>query len=43
MGLGTLAGEAIRVSLPWNAAETDIASFIDAYRRMQAGMARLPA
>jgi cysteine desulfurase len=43
MGLGTLAGEAIRVSLPWNAVETDIASFIDAYRRMQAGMARLPA
>ncbi len=43
MGLGTLAGEAIRVSLPWDAVETDIASFIDAYRRMQAGMARLPA
>lgn len=37
MGLGPLAGEAIRVSLPWNAAETGIALFIDAYRRMQAG------
>lgn len=34
MGLDTLAGEAIRVSLPWNATEPDIAAFATAYRAM---------
>jgi cysteine desulfurase len=34
MGRGALAGEAIRVSLPWNATEADIAAFATAYRRM---------
>ncbi len=36
MGLGDLAGCAIRVSLPWNVAEADVAAFEAAY----AGMAR---
>ena len=36
MGLGALAGEAIRVSLPWNATEADIDAFITAYQRMAA-------
>ena len=31
MGLGRLAGEAIRVSLPWNATEADARAFADAY------------
>jgi len=31
MGLGRLAGEAIRVSLPWNATESDACAFADAY------------
>ena len=34
MGLGALAGEAIRVSLPWNATIADVAAFVPAYRRM---------
>jgi cysteine desulfurase len=34
MGLGPLAGQAIRVSLPWNAAEVDVPAFCTAYRRM---------
>ena len=34
MGLGPLAGQAIRVSLPWNATEADVAAFAVAYRRM---------
>jgi cysteine desulfurase len=34
MGLGPLAGEAIRVSLPWNATEQDVACFTTAYTRM---------
>jgi cysteine desulfurase len=34
MGLGPLAGEAIRVSLPWNATAADIATFTAAYARM---------
>ena len=34
MGLGELAGQAIRVSLPWNATEADIAAFATAYGRM---------
>ena len=40
MGLGALAGEAIRVSLPWNATREDVAAFADAYPRM-AGRMRL--
>src|SRR6185312_5786677 len=36
MGLGALAGQAIRVSLPWNAAKEDVAAFIPAYQRMAA-------
>ncbi len=34
MGLGSLAGEAIRVSLPWNATAADVAAFADAYAAM---------
>jgi cysteine desulfurase len=34
MGLGALAGQAIRVSLPWNARESDVAAFAAAYLRM---------
>ena len=34
MGLGPLAGQAIRVSLPWNATEADVAAFVAAYQRM---------
>lgn len=36
MGLGALAGQAIRVSLPWNATEADVVAFADAYPRMAA-------
>ena len=36
MGLGLLAGQAIRVSLPWNAAQDDVGAFADAYRCMAA-------
>jgi len=36
MGLGALAGQAIRVSLPWNATAADAAAFADAYPRMAA-------
>jgi cysteine desulfurase len=34
MGLGPLAGQAIRVSLPWNATEADVARFAGAYHHM---------
>jgi cysteine desulfurase len=34
MGLGPLAGEAIRVSVPWNATEADVAAFAGAYHHM---------
>jgi cysteine desulfurase len=34
MGLGPLAGQAIRVSLPWNATVADVEAFAIAYRRM---------
>jgi cysteine desulfurase len=34
MGLGPLAGQAIRVSLPWNATRADIDACIAAYGRM---------
>ncbi len=43
MGLGGLAGEAIRVSLPWNATEADIAAFADAYQAMAARLRRVAA
>jgi cysteine desulfurase len=36
MGLGALAGQAIRVSLPWNATLADVAAFAAAYPRMAA-------
>jgi cysteine desulfurase len=38
MGLGPLAGEAIRVSLPWNVTEAAIDAFEVAYARMAAQM-----
>ena len=38
MGLGTLAGEAIRVSLPWSAPAADIDAFAIAYGQMTARM-----
>lgn len=34
MGFGERAGEAIRVSLPWNVASADVDAFIIAYRHM---------
>ena len=34
MALGALAGEAIRVSLPWNVTDADIDAFSTAYRRV---------
>ena len=42
MGLGALAGEAIRVSLPWNATRPDVDAFVAAYARhgRPAGKAR---
>jgi cysteine desulfurase len=43
MGLGGLAGEAIRVSLPWSATELDISIFLDAYRAMAARVRRVAA
>ncbi len=36
MGLGALAGQAIRVSLPWNVTEADIHAFAPAYAAMAA-------
>jgi cysteine desulfurase len=36
MGLGALAGQAIRVSLPWNATAADVDAFAAAYPRMAA-------
>jgi cysteine desulfurase len=43
MGLGPLAGEAIRVSLPWSACAEDVAAFAAAYRRVTARLSRAPA
>ena len=40
MGLGALAGQAIRVSLPWNVTAADIDVFAAAYARMAARAAR---
>jgi cysteine desulfurase len=36
MGLGALAGEAIRISLPWNVTAADVAAFAVAYRAVAA-------
>ena len=38
MGLGALAGEAIRISLPWNVTDEAIDAFEAAYARMAARM-----
>jgi cysteine desulfurase len=43
MGLGTLAGEAIRVSLPWNATPDHVTTFAAAYRVMAQQMRRKAA
>ncbi len=43
MGLGELAGQAIRVSLPWSATEADVAAFAAAYQKMTARLARRAA
>ena len=43
MGLGALAGEAIRVSLPWNATAADAQAFIAAYQAMADRLARRAA
>ncbi len=43
MGLGDLAGQAIRVSLPWNATEADITAFARAYQDMAARLCRRAA
>ncbi len=43
MGLGALAGEAIRVSLPWNASPEDVRTFAVAYAAMAARLARRAA
>lgn len=40
MGLGPLAGSAIRVSLPWNTPDDAPARFLDAYAAMAARLAR---
>ena len=43
MGAGALAGEAIRVSLPWNAEPAHVAAFADAYLAMAQRMRRKAA
>jgi cysteine desulfurase len=43
MGLGALAGEAIRVSLPWNATGHDVAAFVAAYTDMARRLSRRAA
>lgn len=40
MGLGALAGEAIRISLPWNVTEDDVERTIAAYQAMAARLRR---
>lgn len=40
MGLGTLAGQAIRVSFPWNAQASDVDAFAAAYASMAATLTR---
>lgn len=43
MGCGELAAQAIRVSLPWNAAEADVADFARAYAGMAARLRKMAA
>ena len=43
MGLGALAGEAIRMSLPWNATMDDVEAFARAYAAMAARLRRRAA
>ena len=43
MGLGAVAGEAIRVSLPWNAGAAHVAAFAEAYLAMAGRMRRRAA
>lgn len=43
MGLGDLAGQAIRVSLPWNATAADVDAFAAAYADMARRLARRAA
>ena len=43
MGLGPLAGEAIRVSLPWNVTAAAVDAFVTAYQDMAARLARRAA
>jgi cysteine desulfurase len=43
MGLGALAGEAIRVSLPWNTTQADIDAFATAYAAMASRATRRAA
>jgi len=43
MGCGALAGQAIRVSLPWNAITTDVAAFRMAYAGMAARLGKQAA
>jgi len=43
MGCGALAGQAIRVSLPWNVTMTDVAAFTRAYARMAARLCKRAA
>ncbi len=43
MGLEALAGEAIRVSLPWSATQADVAAFAAAYQTMARRLARRAA
>ena len=43
MGLGDLAGQAIRVSLPWNAGTADVDAFAAAYAAMARHLARRAA
>ena len=40
MGLGALAGQAIRVSLPWNATQADVDTFAEAYMAMAGRLRR---
>ena len=43
MGLGVLAGEAIRVSLPWNVTPADVGAFAAAYLAMSSRLRRKAA
>ncbi|APH55259.1 Selenocysteine lyase [Granulibacter bethesdensis] len=43
MGFGQQAGEAIRVSLPWNVTEVEVQAFMDAYATMAARLRAEPS